>query len=382
MKILQLGKFYPVRGGVEKVMRDLTEGLSDRGVLCDMLCARMPDAPEDPKDAGRTFLTEEGLLIQLNEAGRIICVKAFAKLAGTMISPAMVRYLKRHCGEYDLIHIHHPDPMAALALRLSGYKGRVMVHWHSDILSQRFLLLFYKPLQNWLLRRAERIIGTTPVYVKESPHLRKFQDKCTYLPIGVEQVPLDEKKVARVRSAFPSKYLVLSVGRMVPYKGYRYLIEAMSLLPETYELHIVGDGPLYESLRRLVIDLHLEHRVSLPGYLPDGEEFHSLFGACDVFVLPSVMKTEAFGIVQIEAMSCHKPVVATRIPGSGVSWVNLDGVSGINVDPCNPWALSEAIQSVTGKNGIGYGERAYKLYKQRYTLKGMIKNVMIIYGLC
>lgn len=380
MKILQLGKFYPIRGGVEKVMRDLTEGLSERGVRCDMLCAKLPSVPVDTKDLGKEKVSKEVLAIQLNPYGRIICVKALAKWAGTMISPAMISYLKAHCREYDIIHIHHPDPMAALALFLSGYKGRVIVHWHSDIVSQKLLLLFYKPLQNWMLRRAEQIVGTTPVYVKNSPHLKHFQPKCTAVPIGILPVPMKEADIARIRMSFMAKYHILSVGRLVPYKGYQYLIAAMQYLPESFELQIVGEGPLRSRLEKFIRENHLEHRVSLPGYLPEGDEFNALFGACDVFVLPSIIKTEAFGIVQIEAMSCGKPVVATTIPGSGVSWVNKDGVSGMNVPPRNAQMLATAIQRVLG-NREKYSNGARHLYEERYTLDNMINNVLKIYEL-
>ena len=112
MKVLQLGKFYPIRGGVEKVMWDLTSGLSARGIDCDMLCAEL----------------EKDEIIHLNEHGRVICVKAWMKKAATMIAPKMVSWLRKHKDEYDIIHVHHPDPMACLALRLSGYKGRVILH--------------------------------------------------------------------------------------------------------------------------------------------------------------------------------------------------------------------------------------------------------------
>ena len=120
MKVLQLGKFYPIRGGVEKVMWDLTSGLSARGIDCDMLCAEL----------------EKDEIIHLNEHGRVICLKAWMKKAATMIAPKMISWLRKHKDEYDIIHVHHPDPMACLALRLSGYKGRVILHWHSDILKQ------------------------------------------------------------------------------------------------------------------------------------------------------------------------------------------------------------------------------------------------------
>lgn len=380
MRILQLGKFYPIRGGVEKVMRDLTEGISGRGIYCDMLCAKLPSVPVDAKDTGRETEWEEALSIQLNPFGRIICVKAVAKWAGTMISPALISYLKAHCQEYDIIHIHHPDPMAALALRLSGYKGRVIVHWHSDIVSQKLLFLFFKPLQNWMLRRAGKIVGTTPVYIDSSPHLRAYRSKCTYVPIGILPVPMKEDDVERIRMSFMARYHILSVGRLVPYKGFQYLIEAMQHLPDTYELQIVGEGPLRGKLEKMVRDNHLEHRVSLPGYLAEGDEFNALFGACDVFVLPSIIKTEAFGIVQIEAMSCGKPIVATTIPGSGVSWVNADGVSGLNVRPSDARALAQAIRHVTEEPN-SYSEGARKLFQERYTLSQMIDNVIKIYQL-
>ena len=128
MKILQLGKFYPVLGGVEKVMFDITKGLSDEGVECDMMCATSDGRGSE--------------VIELNGNGRIFRCRTWTKKAGTTIAPSMITELRRRAKEYDLIHIHHPDPMAAVALLLSGYKGKVVLHWHSDIISQKLLLNF------------------------------------------------------------------------------------------------------------------------------------------------------------------------------------------------------------------------------------------------
>ena len=362
MRVLQLGKFYPVRGGVEKVMYDLTLGLSERGIPCDMLCA--------------TKEVEPGV-IQFNPKGRVICVKALAKVAGTMIAPAMISYLRRHKDEYDLVHIHHPDPMAALALWWSGFRGRVILHWHSDIVSQKAFLVLYKPLQNWLIRRADKIVGTTPVYVRESPYLKNAQQKCTFDPIGIRPVLPDPERVAVLRNQFDGGYLALSVGRLIPYKGFSYLIDAISRLPEDWHLVLGGTGPLRETLEKQIAELHLEGRVKLLGYVPD-EDLPVWYGACDVFVLPSVMKTEAFGIVQIEAMSCGKPVVATLIPGSGVSWVNSDGVSGFNVPPRDAAALADGILRAYRDAAI-LGPGAAELFRTRYTLDKMIDKIIHIY---
>ena len=364
MKVLQLGKFYPIRGGVEKVEWSLTEGLSAQGVPCDMLCASFDG-------------TKEMQVIPLNEHGRVIVVPTWLQAAGTMIAPKMIGWLRKHAAEYDIIHIHHPDPMAALALRLSGYRGRVILHWHSDILSQRFFLFFYRPLQNWLIRRAERIVGTTPVYVQESPHLAHAQEKCTAVPIGIDPLQPDPERVAAIRQRFEDKKLILSIGRLIPYKGYPYLIEAMTLLPENYHLVIGGTGPLREQLEQLIQEKNLKERITLTGYIDDSD-LPAWFGACDCFVLTSTMKTEAFGIVQIEAMSCHKPVVATRIPHSGVSWVNEDGVSGRNVTPGRPEEYAAAIQEVAS-NCVKFGESAYLRFLNCFTRQQMILKIKQLY---
>ena len=200
MKILQLGKFYPIRGGVEKVMWDLTMGLRERGVECDMLCAKLgADAFEG------------------NDEGKVITVRALSKKAGTMIAPEMISRLGKICSGYDIIHVHHPDPMAALALRLSGYKGRVVLHWHSDILSQKTLKFFYRPLQNWLIRRADRIVCTTPSYLAASPDLEGFRDKGAVVPIGIKPMTsVPKKDVAEFRAKYGNRKIILSVGRLIP----------------------------------------------------------------------------------------------------------------------------------------------------------------------
>ena len=108
LKILQLGKFYPVGGGVEKVMYDLVVGLSNRGIACDMLCAY------DGK--GRTE-------INVSPQNKVICTMTLLKKYATMISPEMMLRLRRIPSDYDIIHVHHPDPMSALSLWVSWDHG-------------------------------------------------------------------------------------------------------------------------------------------------------------------------------------------------------------------------------------------------------------------
>ena len=367
MRILQLGKFYPIRGGVEKVMWDLTRGLSAQGIPCDMLCASFKPA-------------KEVQVIHLGEFGRCIVLPSRTQAAGTMICPQMIGWLHKNAAQYDIIHIHHPDPMACLALRLSGYKGRVILHWHSDILKHKAILAAYKPLQSWLIRRADKIVGTTPVYVAQSPALQKVQDKVTWVPIGIEPVQFDPAQAAEIQAQYPGKKIIYSLGRLVPYKGYTYLIAAANHLPDDYIILIGGTGPLKESLQKEIEAQGLKDKVKLLGFVDDAQ-LAPLYGAAKVFVMSSVMKTEAFGIVQIEAMSTGTPVVATKIPESGVSWVNEDGVSGLNVEPENPMALAVAIQQIciNEEKYRNLSAFAKKRFETLFRYDKMIEKIKVLY---
>lgn len=362
IRILQLGKFYPIRGGVEKVMYDLTAGLAQYGISCDMLCAAY-------KGKGRR--------IKLSDKSQVIVCRTLARIAGTMISPSLLMKAISICRSYDVIHVHHPDPMACLALFCARFKGKVILHWHSDIIKQKIMLQFYRPLQRWLISRADLIIGTTPVYLTRSPYLRKAQNKTVYLPIGIEPVVPEPREVVKIRRRYAGKKIVFSLGRLVHYKGFSYLIKAAAHLDDNYVVLIGGDGPLKECLESEIKQQGLQGKVVLLGRIPD-DELAAYYGACDLFCLSSVQKTEAFGIVQIEAMSCGKPVVATNIKGSGVSWVNDHGASGVNVPPMDSVALAEAIRTVTCNEDTykKYSQGALERFHTVFTYKTMIDNYL------
>jgi glycosyltransferase involved in cell wall biosynthesis len=366
MKILQVGKFYPIRGGVEKVMYDLMLGLSEAGVRCDMLCASTEDYPAST--------------IELNDYAKLIIVPTKLKLAATMLAPSMIMALRKIAKQYDIIHIHHPDPMASLALFFSGYKGKVVLHWHSDILKQKTLLKLYKPLQRWLIKRADSIVGTTPVYVQQSSFLSDMQHKVDYIPIGVQAIVVDTKQATEIRQRYNDKKLIFSLGRLVEYKGYEYLIRAAQLLSTEYQIVIGGKGPLHDQLQQLILQLGVQDRVELIGFVSD-EALPAYYGACDVFCLSSIWKTEAFAIVQIEAMSCAKPIISTDIPGSGVSWVNATGQSGAVVEIADPQALADAMRQMMEDKvyyetlSIGSLNR----YQMHFTREKMVDKCLKVY---
>jgi len=365
LKILQLGKFYPIGGGVEKVMYDLMTGLAAQGVDCDMLCAAV---------SGGSSVSE------VSQHARLICSRTLFKFAATMISPAMIMTLRDICDKYDIIHVHHPDPMAALALRLSGYKGKVVLHWHSDIIRQKQFLKLYLPLQDWLLKRANLVVGTSPVYLKESPYLQDVQHKVASLPIGVDAMKPDKAITERICRQYGNRKIVFSLGRLVHYKGFRHLVDAATYLDDDYVILIGGTGPLKGELEQQIIKLGLEDRVHLLGRIGD-RELPSYYDACRVFCLSSVQKTEAFAIVQIEAMACGKPVVATQIPQSGVPWVNAHGESGLNVAPASPKELALAIRDISVNEDTyrKFSQRAKNRYENYFMKETMIDNCLKIY---
>lgn len=364
MKILHLGKFYPMDGGMETAILDIVNGFSNNNVTCDLLCV----ATGKPQN------------FTLNEYGHIFTTKSLCYVKSVSISPSMVSILCKICNQYDIIHIHCPNPMASLALYLSGYKGKVVLHWHSDILRQRVLLKFYKPLQSWLINRADVIIGTSPVYLKHSPYLQGMEAKMKVVPLGVNKVVPRLDGVRLIRERYKGKKIVFGLGRLIAYKGFEYLTEAAKYLTNDYVVVIGGTGPLHKKLTRSIMQKHLQNKVFLIGRIPD-EELSNYYGACDVFCLSSIWKTEAFGMVQIEAMSCGKPVVATNILGSGVSWVNKDGYSGLNVEPENPKALADAIMEITSseKEYKMFASNALRRYNECFTKEKMLLGYEMVY---
>ena len=171
------------------------------------------------------------------------------------------------------------------------------------------------------------------------------------MPIGIEPIAYDENKVLLLKDKFKGKKIIFSLGRLVDYKGYKYLVDAAKYLPDNYVVLIGGSGPLKSALQKQIEHDDLRGKVILLGRISD-EELPTYYGACDLYCLPSIMKTEAFAIVQIEAMSCGKPIVATKIPESGVSWVNADGESGLNVPVKDSKALASAIERILNDRNL------------------------------
>ncbi len=367
MKILQFGKFYPPHiGGIEKVMFNITESLNDRGVPCDVLCSNRAGSYAEERDRGYMVMR----------------TRTFGILSSVSITPQIISKLKDVQDDYDIIHVHFPDPMAGLALMLCRPRARIVIHWHSDIIRQKTLLQIYKPLQTWVLKRADAIVVTSPHYLEGSTDLAPYKAKCHVVPIGVETsgMSVSQEKVAEIRERFKGKRIVFSMGRFTPYKGYQYLVEAARYFDDNYVILIAGAGALGGELSDQIRRSGLEDRVHLLGPIKY-EDVGSYYEASDIYCLSSVSRNEAFGIVQVEAMLFRKPVVSTNIRGSGVLYANIDGETGLVVEPGDPQALAGAISRICSDPEL-YERLAaggLKRASEVFTVDNMLNSTLEVY---
>ncbi len=399
-KVLQVNKFYyPVTGGVEKVVQQLAEGLKDKTDMKVLACQQSGKAKQENIHG-----------VPVLKSG------SFGVFFSMPVSLSFFRDFRKLSKDADLIHMHMPFPLGDLAYLLSpaSRKKKLILWWHSDIVKQKKFMLFYRPLLALFLKRADLIIAATEGHVRYSPYLRPHTDKCVIIPYGVNEFILERAtkfvkeqmkapesiSLSKLQSkAMPIPELksvsaqeeplkLLFVGRLVYYKGCKILIEAFAKAIQSsndkaksckIELTIVGSGPLEDELRRLSESLKLSGKLHFARADSD-EELCQFYAACDVFVLPSVAKSEAFGLVQIEAMSFGKPVINTALE-SGVPYVSLDGVTGLTVPPSDPEALAAAITWMQQhpKERKEMGINARKRVLENFQMSKTLDSVLSVY---
>ena len=348
LRILEVNKLYaPHIGGIETVVRQRTQYLAARPDTEVHVLVCQPRGPG------------ERALLDGAEVQRCASLGMFSSCP---VAPGFLRAFRKEAAWADVIDLHMPFPPADLACLLSGSGRRVVLNWHSDVLRQRMLLPLYEPILHRLLRRADVILAATPGHVESSSYLPEFREKCRLLPYPLDVQAYPDKPGRTVLHPHnPDSVKVLFAGRLVYYKGAEYLIEAMRRT-DGCELFLCGTGPLEDRLRKAAEGLPVQFLGA-----PDSETLKDALAGCDIFVLPSVQRTEAFGIVQQEAMACGKPVINTALPG-GVPYVSIHGETGLTVTPGDAPALAEAIRLLAGDPAMRrrFGEngrrRVWELY--------------------
>jgi rhamnosyl/mannosyltransferase len=282
--------------------------------------------------------------------------------------------------EADVIVLHEPNPMALLAYAIARPKAPLVVWIHSEVIRPRLQYrLFYKPLLDFALRRAQRIVVASPPMLK-IPALAHYQRKCTVIPYGLERTRyrLSANTGTRVhairdRATAP---IVLFVGRLVPYKGVDVLLRAVKgARPETRSSATAS----HMSLMALAWDSGLQDKVRFVGDVSDAELL-AWYHACDIFVLPSVTRQEAFGMVQLEAMLCGHPVISTTLE-TGTSWVNQHERTGIVVKPGDVNELRDALSRLLACQEVRdqLGDAGRKRVNELFTAETMCRATVALY---
>ena len=280
----------------------------------------------------------------------VIRCACFAKVASQSLSFVYHSVLKGLLIEFDpdIIIFHYPNPfVSTLLLPLLKDHQKLIVFWHLDITKQKILGKLFDKQNHKLLSRADRIIATSPNYIKGSPYLSKYKEKCIVIPncISDDFKEINEEiinKSKEIRNKYKDKCLCFSIGRHVPYKGYEYLIEASIHLDDNYKILIGGKGPLTNKLKELSKD---NDKVELIGYVSD-DDLKAYYLAADIITFPSITKNEAFGISLAEGMYFSKPAITFNIPGSGVNYVNINNETGIEVENRNSKEYANAIKEL------------------------------------
>jgi len=364
MKILQVNKLYsPWIGGVEKVVQQIAEGLNRKDDFkIEVLCCQ-------PK--GKKKIEE------INGV-KVFRAASFGIFWGMPISFDFFRLFKELSKEVDIIAFHHPFPLGDLAIFLFPPK-RLIVHYHSDIVRQKALSFLVKPFILNTLKKAKKIIVSNPNLIESSSYLRKFKQKCQVIPFGVDLKEIENSLSEQEQRKIKEKYgrFVLFVGRLNYYKGVDYLIEAMKDIDAN--LVVIGEGKESQNLKLKTENLKLKNRVFFLPHQPR-EKLINFYGASEVFVLPSIFKSEAFGIVILEAMACGTPVISTEL-GTGTSWVNQNGKTGFVVPPKNSKSLASAIKTILTQKNLSqqFGLTSQNRVREKFSLNQMIEKSTEVY---
>jgi glycosyltransferase involved in cell wall biosynthesis len=371
VRVTFVNKYYfpPHLGGVEQSLNLLAGALALRdGMTVEAIVS----------NEGRETVRERVAGVDVDRIGRLFAY------ASTPIAPGMTAAIRaRGAGQArtDVFHLQFPYPWGEMSwLRAHAGVPTVMTY-HSDVVRQRALLTAYAPVLRRVLDRVDRVIVGSPQMIEHSPFLARIAEKCRVVPFAIDTARFPETadvaaRAAVLRSAH-TRPVVLFVGRLVYYKGVGVLLDAMTDVDA--DLVVIGRGPLEGELRERAVARGIGDRVT---WLPpaDDAELGAWYRAADVFCLPSVARSEAYGLVQLEAHLAGTPVVSTSLP-TGVPYVNLDGETGLIVEPEDVVGLASALRRLLDDDALRarMGGRARERVLAEFTVDRMVDATLGVY---
>lgn len=364
-KILHISKYYyPFRGGIEQVVRDSVQALSEQyehKVIC------FNHQKKDETD----FVDDV----------EVIRCGCFAKISSQDMSFSYGKKLKKVINEFepDMIIFHYPNPFVArYLLKYIKPETKLVLYWHLDIVKQKVLRKLFINQNYRLLRRADKIVATSPIYIEGSKWLFKVKEKCCVIPncINTERLQLDaetEQLVEKIKTENSGKTICMALGRHTEYKGFTYLIKAAKELDDNFKIFIAGKGELTDELKA---EAEGDSKVQFLGLVSD-MELKAYLNAMDIFCFPSITKNEAFGIALAEAMYYGKPAVTFTIPGSGVNYVSINNETGIEVPNRDVKAYAKALNKLRNDVELRnqYGINANKRVVENFLYSQFVENI-------
>ena len=353
-RILHISKYYfPFRGGTEQIAQDCVNALIEnyeQKVIC------FNDSSED----------------RIDEVDGIEIIRAgtFATISSQGLSKSIGKKLKQVIDDFnpDIIVFHYPNPFVSMyLLRYIPDSTKLVVYWHLDIVKQKLLKNLFINQNKRLIERADKLIATSPPYVEGSPYLSSAREKCVVIPNCINEKRLQlntevEERAKEIRDENVDKIICFAVGRHTKYKGFDYLIKSAHLLDDRFQIYIAGKG---EETERLKKEAGGDKKIHFLGQISE-LDLKAYMSAMDIFCFPSITKNEAFGLALAEAMYFEKPVVTFSIPGSGVNYVSVNGITGIEVSNRNVVEYANAILRLGNSDNE---RREYGIYGKERVLK-------------
>jgi len=364
VRVLHFFKTYwpDTFGGVERTIYSLAKGGNDHNIQSDVLS-----------------LSKDPIINTVEFEGHVAYkVKQNFEIASTGFSKEAFSKFRELSARADIIHYHFPWPFMDLVHLLTRPQKPTILTYHSDIVKQKALLHLYRPLMNRFLSSVEQIVATSPNYLQSSEVLQKFKEKTTVIPLGLDPdttLAISRVETQRWSTVFPRPFF-LFVGVLRYYKGIHVLLEAANRV--TADVVIVGEGPMESILKARARDLKLTN-VHFVGSVSERDKT-ALLQLCLALVFPSHLRSEAFGLSLVEAQMAGKPMISCEM-GTGTSYVNLDGVTGLVVPPGDVAGLAAAMNDLLrNPHKVElYGAAAFDRYRHNFTARKMVNDYVTLY---
>ncbi len=364
MKVLHFCKsYFPDNyGGIETTINQICLGTKALGIESEILCLT-PNKEEST--------------IEINGI-KVHRVPQLMSLASTPLSFKILKRYAEIAKDFDVINFHFPWPMADLTHLVSGLNKPSVVLYHSDIVKQKTILKFYKPLMNRFLSSVDAIVATSPNYAASSEVLHQYAHKVSVIPFGLSRASYPQPSEERLnywRERFPSRFF-LFIGILRYYKGAHALIDAAKGL--YVPVVLIGAGGIESELKAQAEEINASN-VHFLGALSDEDKVALLMLSYGV-ILPSQLRSEAFGISLLEGAMYGKPLISCEI-GTGTTYINIHGQTGIVIPPEYPYALHQAMKNLLDNpdKAAELGQGAAKRFEELFTEQKMAKSYADLY---